>query len=364
MDLSLNRLIFAVKRPWLFVRGLLVSRNQPNLSRLRRQGDPEGFVWAVLPHAARTFAPSILGLPHDRARVAAVGYLYARMLDTYEDLAASARDKIDGLEGFGARFGATPPLPPPPLRSPSIHDERDLVHLLLLERCALVDAVFAELAPNDRARIVDMLEDMSTGMQRFVTLFEEHAGVLDTESRVEEYCHTVIGHPILFTMRLLVGEAAARRFTDEALQLSVLVQLANVTRDIEKDAIRGIGYHPALQVGDAVVDPDVVAAVRADLVRRALRHVPVYAKLVDDLALPRISLARGSAVLMALHTDRHYRRMARKTGMRGWAGVDSAPGIWMTAIIAIVSSRWTARVLGRIEAATASAVTPQLAATG
>ena len=63
---------------------MLVNRNKPRFDHLLSIEDPEEFVWAILPHAARTFAPSILLLPEDAARAAAVGYLYARMLDSYE----------------------------------------------------------------------------------------------------------------------------------------------------------------------------------------------------------------------------------------------------------------------------------------
>ena len=80
------RIPFGVRRPWLLLRGGLTNRKHPDLVALGSIEDPDRFVWAILPHAARSFATSILMLPTDKAPTAAVAYLYCRMLDTYEDL--------------------------------------------------------------------------------------------------------------------------------------------------------------------------------------------------------------------------------------------------------------------------------------
>ncbi|MDH3469962.1 MAG: squalene/phytoene synthase family protein [Acidimicrobiia bacterium] len=354
-----RRLGFALKRPWLFVRGLLISRDRPNLKRLESIDDPERFVWAVLPHAARTFAPSIVALPYRRAIVAAVGYLYARMLDTYEDLEDESEHKLTGLRGFATRFEWVPPVPSPTLVSAEVRDDRDRVHLLLIDRCSMVDSVFAGFDADDQQRVIDMLKAMSAGMAESVELMAQQGGVLDTAAQVEDYCHTVIGHPISFTMRLVVGEEAATQHRSDAMDLSVLIQLANVTRDIEKDLERGIAYHPALRthLGEARKESDgAIVAARRDLVVTALRQVPAYRRLIEDLELPRFSLARGSAVLMALYTDRHYRRAARQAELESWGGPKHTTAIWMVALPAIVSSWWTSRVMRRIETDSAAAV--------
>ena len=61
--MSALRVPFALRRPWLLVRDLIVDRKDPALDRLRAIEDPESFVWSVLPHAARTFSASIALLP-------------------------------------------------------------------------------------------------------------------------------------------------------------------------------------------------------------------------------------------------------------------------------------------------------------
>ena len=88
---------FALLRPRLLVSNLTAQRDRPRLHHLRTLVQPERFVWAILPHAARTFSACIAMLPARAARAAAVGYLYCRMLDTYEDLHPDAVARIDAL---------------------------------------------------------------------------------------------------------------------------------------------------------------------------------------------------------------------------------------------------------------------------
>ncbi|MGH8914103.1 MAG: hypothetical protein ACRDZM_06235, partial [Acidimicrobiia bacterium] len=145
---------FPIRRLGLLARGAGVDRDNPSLSRLAAIEDPEKFVWAILPHAARSFAPSILLLTEDDARTAAVGYLYARMLDTYEDLSADPSQARESLARFAGRFGSGRPGLAPPAPSPASPDPRDRAHLLLVTRYRLVDEVFIGLDTATRARIV------------------------------------------------------------------------------------------------------------------------------------------------------------------------------------------------------------------
>ena len=54
---------FALRRPWLLLRDLWVDRDEPDLDKLRETRAPERFLWAILPHAARTFSACIAMLP-------------------------------------------------------------------------------------------------------------------------------------------------------------------------------------------------------------------------------------------------------------------------------------------------------------
>ncbi|MGA7228662.1 MAG: squalene/phytoene synthase family protein [Acidimicrobiia bacterium] len=348
----MSSLPFSIRRIWLLVRGMLVDRDQPDLEHLARIEDPETFVWAILPHAARSFAPSILLLPRREARAAAVGYLYARMLDTYEDLSVTPSQARDALASFGARFDADRPVEAPPLATPPGTDSRDHAHLLLVERHRMVDHVFLGLDTATRHRITRLVRDMAAGMIEFSTIFEQQEGVLDTEGQVLDYCHRVIGIPALFIMETLLGEVPSDHRRD-ALEASELIQLANITRDIEKDLLRGVAYHPGLRAhlgskGGGVTDL-AVAKARRDLILLATRRAGSFRRLIDAVRLPRLSPARAAAVLMVLFTDRHYRDCAVEAGMTPLSGYRPVPSLVLICLPAVFSPWWADRVMTRVE---------------
>ena len=324
----------------------------PASAHLASIEDAEKFVWAILPHAARSFAPSILLLPEDDARAAAVGYLYARMLDTYEDLSDDPAQAREALARFASRFDGGRPGEAPPAPRPLTPDLRDRTHLLLVDRHRLVDEVFMQLDSATRARITRLAQDMAAGMIEFSTIFEEQQGVLDDERQVLDYCHRVIGLPALFVMETLLGSAVGDHRRD-ALEVSELIQLANITRDIEKDLQRGIAYHPALRAylgsnGEGVTAV-AVAAARRDLILLATRRAGSFRRLVDAVGLPRLSPARAAAVLMVLFTDRHYRDCAIDAGMPPRSVSRRASTLILTSLPAAISPAWAQRVLIRVE---------------
>ena len=332
---------------------MFVDRDRPDLHRLRTMDDPQSFVWAMLPHAARSFAPSILLLPEDAARAAAVAYLYARMLDTYEDLSSSPDEARMGVRGFADRFSANElglaPRPPKPL----VRDARDEAHLLLIERHGLVDQVYSsfDLATKDRVR--RLIEEMAAGMIEFSFIFERQGGVLVDDQQVVDYCHRVIGLPAVFVMETSLTEVSNDQ-RDRALEVSELVQLANITRDVEKDLRVGVAYHPALKPhlgsdGGGFASKDVKAA-RRDLMMLATRRAASFRRLVDAASLPPLSPARAGAVLMMLFTDRHYRECAASLGLPTWPGPRRIATMMLAAFPAAVSRKWTTRMLVRAEA--------------
>lgn len=343
---------FPLRRLWLLARGALVDRGRPDLSRLGAIDDPEKFVWAMLPHAARSFAPSILLLPEHEARLAAVAYLYARMLDTYEDLSSEPEKARQAIALFSARFDARPPLSAPAVGKVETGDARDQAHMLLVERHHLVDAFFVELGETGRQSIARMVQDMARGMVEFATIFEDQGGVLADEDQVLAYCHHVIGVPATFTLDVMLDDTSAEQHS-EAMHVSELIQLANITRDVEKDLSRGVAYHPVLRShlgtdghGDAAED---VAIARRELMRLATRRADSFRRLLDAANLPRLSPARSAAVLMMLFTDRHYRRCAVESGIPTWSGPTWVGSMILASIPAAFSARWADRILVRVE---------------
>jgi len=340
------RVPFPLRRPWLLLQGARTDRDRPDLDTLQAIEDPDRFVWAMLPHAARSFAASILMLPARQARSAAVAYLYCRMLDTYEDLGEPERAPR-ALEAFADRMRTLEAPPPPPTRWAT---SRDRTHLLLIERCHLVDRVFAGLPAIERARIVELVEAMAAGMIASSRQFAAQGGVLIDGDQVSRYCHSVIGEPALYTLLLLGKGRLTVAQRADALASSELIQLANITRDIERDLARGVAYHPSLR--PHLGRPDAVEPVREarrHLMAQALPQVSSFVRLAGEMTTGRFSLSRGSAVVMLLHTDRHYRWCAGKVGLAGWRGPGAGWEIMLGSAAAALSPGWARHLMRRVE---------------
>jgi len=362
-DVSVG-LPFALSRPVRLVRDMVVDRDHPDLERLASIQEPEQFVWAILPHAARTFSPCITLLPRRAARAAAVAYLYCRMLDTYEDLLVHPAKRDAALAAFANRLEAATPqgVPaPPPIRESAARDARDAAHLLLVEQHARVDQVYLTLDPEVRGLIRTLVREMSEGMRWSSSAFERQGGVLESEEQLARYCRNVIGQPVLFASRLLRwhetggGPGLPEAVAEDAMTVGEMIQLANVTRDIEKDLRRGIAYDPRLRsdLGCAVDgDPALaerIRSVRGDLLVMALSRASSYRRLIEGLSPRRISLARASGVLMLLFTDRYFRACARRAGRPTWGRHRSGPRLILAALPAAWSRRWTRRVISEVE---------------
>jgi len=355
------------------LRDLYTSREKPDLHALGRIVEPRRFVWAILPHAARTFSACIRLLPSKSALPAAVAYLYCRMLDTYEDLVPDAPSREASLRAFAGRLDAITTgaqgelrLPAAPdIRGAADRDDRDRAHLLLVRRADLVDRVFLSFDPGVRAVVRDLVRDMAEGMCWSSATFEQGGGVLSGPSTLERYCRNVLGNPVVFSVRLLRLTYGHSTDLDpgereDAMRVGEMVQLANITRDIEKDLRRGIAYDAALRpfLGrDALSGPRDAALIEAcrgareRLLRIALERAPSYARVVESIRLPRTSVARASAVLMLLFTERYFRGCARRAGLTPWAGPDGIFTLFARSFPATFSVRSAAKEIGRVERA-------------
>jgi phytoene/squalene synthetase len=354
---------FLFRRPYLLTRDLLVDRDHPDLEALAAIDDPRRFVWSILPHAARTFSACIALLPRRVAEAAAVAYLYCRTLDTYEDLVVNPQERDAALRQFAERFTAATPAAAPQIGDNHAVDQRDAAHLLLVRRCAVVDRMFVELDEPIQQLIRVLVRDMSAGMRWSSATFVRQGGVLVDEEQLARYCQGVLGHPVLFASRLLhwhqTGHARIPADVErQAMTVGEMIQLANVTRDIEKDLQRGVAYHPALRgdLGVAVTEGDAelgerIRRVRDELLVMALRRAPAYRPLIEYLSPRRISLARASGLLMLLFTDQYFRACARRVGREPWGERRGGGRLILTALPAVWSRRWAGRRLAGIERA-------------
>jgi hypothetical protein len=72
--------------------------------------------------------------------------------------------------------------------------------------------------------------------------------------------------------------------------------------------------------------------------------------MLDAMELPRWSVARSSAVLMLLFTDRSFRSCARRCGLPEWSGSNSTFGLFLRSIPATFSRSCARRTIARVEA--------------
>ena len=132
-----------------------------------------------------------------------------------------------------------------------------------------------------------------------------------------------------------------------------MIQLANVTRDIETDLARGVAYHPALKpyLGCAPDDESlaVVRDVREDYLKLALGRAGAYRRLFERLDLGGTAAVRTAAVLMLLFTDLHYRGCAERTGHRPWPGPGGRLAVVAGSLPALLSPRWATLIVNRVE---------------
>lgn len=327
---------FALRRPWLMLRDLWIDRDHPNLEALRAIRSPERFLWAILPHAARTFSASIALLPAPMARAAAVGYLYCRILDTYEDLAPSEAEGRRLLRAFARRFGREPGAlsSAPGLHGAQPVDQRDRSHLLLVECCDRIDRVYEGLPHASQLAIVHLVRDMAGGMIWARRVFETQGGCLQSRAQLEHYCHAVLGNPVAFAQRLILKRELTELERRNAMQVGEFIQLANVCRDVEKDLERGVAYHRSLRPHLGVKWGDFASAnvpseaqvrercraAKARYFEYAMERAPAYTRMLEQLSFRRWSLTRASALLMLEFTDRFYRGCAERIGRHAWPG--------------------------------------------
>ena len=336
---------------------LLTNRRKPPLTKLRKIKDPERFLWQILPHAARTFSFVIVFLPPRMRRALAIAYLYCRMLDTYEDLLPTLEQKESALKHFINRFDNPAELKPAPALDPALTaDPQESTHVLLVNRAALVDYNFDLLVPSQQAAICRLVRRMGEGMIWASRIFKKQDGVLHTPAQLSRYCWHVLGTPILFADEMQRLDQGLAPQIDEArlrqcAAVGEVIQLANITRDLEKDVRRGIFYHPQLTGPDSSRREQGIREVRAQLVLRALRGFREFPSFFNAIPSPPISRARGAAMLLIITTYGYYWRAAQKAGLPAFGKQQritrlSGAFIWLKCVL---SRRAAARFLSWLE---------------
>ena len=251
----------------------------------------------------------------------AVAYLYCRMLDSYEDLLPSVPAKENALKRFIQRLAAgSEPEAAPALDPALTKDPRERTHLLLVNRADLIDRIYIQLSDMHQEAIRRLVQRMGKGMIWSSRVFADQNGVLQSPGQLSRYCWHVLGTPILFAEEMQrLDRGLDYRVDDARLRSCAIVgeviQLANITRDLERDYERGIYYHPDLPGLHGVRREKCIREVRSQLVLRALRLAVEFQPFVNAISTPPISLARGAAILLVITTIAYYIRTSKKAGL-------------------------------------------------
>ena len=336
---------------------LLANRRKPPLAKLRQIKDPEHFFWQILPHAARTFSLVIVFLPPRLRRALALAYLYCRMLDTYEDLLPSVDEKERALQRFIDRFSHPDGLKPAPALDPALTvDPRESTHLLLVNRAPDIDRNFERLDRSQQDAVRRLVRRMGSGMIWSSRIFAQQKGVLQTPGQLSRYCWHVLGTSILFADEMQrLDQGLSPEIDDARLRLCAtvgeVIQLANITRDLEKDYARGIFYHPQLPALESARRKQCIQEVRSQLILRAIRRFREFPRFFNGIPAPQISRARGAAILLIITTYAYYWRAAQKAGLPAFDNrqrITRFGGalIWLKCVI---SSRAASRFLNWLE---------------
>ena len=337
---------------------LLADRRHPPLAKLAKIEDPRRFLWSILPSVARSFSFCIAFLPNRLAPTLAVAYAYCRMLDTYEDVVAQPSERMRLLRAFLDRFPDSDqmPEPAPSLETDLGRDPSEDSHVLLVGRSALVDSVYCELPSDHRAAIRRLVRRMGRGMIWATETFVRQGGSLRSSEQLSRYCSSVLGNPVLFAeemQRLDMGltPQVAQDRKEMCAFVGEAIQLANITRDLEKDCRRGVYYHSALANCSSEEElVEMIGPVRRELITRAFGMGRIFAPFVEGIPSRNRSLARGSALLMILFTVAFYQQAARRVGLpvADWSTLSRKRAAWVW-FRGTLSKGATSRYLSRLE---------------
>jgi phytoene/squalene synthetase len=189
-----------------------------------------------------------------------------------------------------------------------------------VNRTSDIDRNFERLDRPQQDAIRRLVRRMGTGMIWSSRIFAQQEGVLQNPGQLSRYCWHVLGTPILFAEEMQrLDQGLSPEIDDARLRLCAtvgeVIQLANITRDLEKDYERGIFYHPQLPGLEGARREQCIREVRSELILRAIRRFREFPRFFDAIPAPLISRARGAAMLLILTTYSYYWRAAQKAGL-------------------------------------------------
>jgi farnesyl-diphosphate farnesyltransferase len=251
------------------------------------------FCREILPHVSRTFAITIPVLTDPLRDQVGLAYLLCRIVDTVED-----RDDIEpaaraSLFACLAQLGRNPAEEGARRRFQALWpDHPDPHHEMLIRRTDELLDCFAALPERPRRAIAACLDEMILGMGAFPGPRQGRTPLpaCSDLTELEQYCHAVAGTVGILLSRLFAahlddGQWLTPERSEQGRLFGLGLQLTNILKDYERDAVRGISYIPPRWLGDHDGRPALTPAGTRALVGRALEHLDAAQKYI--LTLPR-----------------------------------------------------------------------------
>jgi farnesyl-diphosphate farnesyltransferase len=248
----------------------------------------------LLEKTSRTFALSIPPLPEPVRREVTVAYLLFRIADTFEDATHwPPAERIAALGDFGfllkngtraeaERFGQA---------WTQAGVSRHAGYRELIAETPFVFEAFAALRPEAAAILRSHVVRSAEGMAGFVARTGDAGLILESLEDLRAYCYAVAGIVgELLTELFLLEEISLRTGAGElrsrARDFGEALQLVNILKDADEDAVEGRRYLPA-----SVPRVDVFALARRDLgvaaaYIEALHRAGASAGILEFTALP------------------------------------------------------------------------------
>jgi farnesyl-diphosphate farnesyltransferase len=251
----------------------------------------------VLRRVSRSFYLTLRILPAPLHEPVGLAYLMARAADTIADTEVMGLDeRLENLVRFRSLFHRDPDaLRIRTIRDALLETTQHPAEQTLLENIDRCFGMLVSLPPADRARIGDLLEILTTGMEKDLRRFPGRTAAelrhLETSEELDEYTYLVAGCVGPFWTQMahahLPSLAAwdVEKYSEIGVRFGKALQLTNILRDIPRDLRIGRCYLPASELAESGLRP-------ADLLEPANseRARPVLARWLD-LALDHYKAA-------------------------------------------------------------------------
>jgi len=291
--------------------------------RLPASASREAWLLAdLLKAVSRSFYLTLRVLPPCIRRPIGLAYLLARTTDTVADTEIlPVKERLDVLSQLHERIQGRQR---EPLELGAMTQRQDLdSERLLLEHLEESLAILDALEPDDRDRVRDVLQVITSGqeldLRRFATADSEQLVALQSDDELDDYRYRVAGCVGEFWTRVCRAHLYADQDFDEAVmvergvRLGKALQLINILRDLPRDLRMGRCYLPEARLIAVGLRPeDLLDAARMP------RFLPVLEFYLDrawqdlqvgwiyTLALPassiRVRLACAWPILIGART--------------------------------------------------------------